>query len=597
MKHKLLSVFVFAAGLLLSGCVVEEVPLAEHTILAVMEGDQTRTSVTDEGVFTWSNGDQVWLHTTGGGIVGTLSSGAGTSSAQFAYGAYFGDMTGKAVYPYNPGHSVSGDQLSVILPSSYDLGSNLSNTNAAMYGEVANGTIRFNHLAGVMRFVFKNVPVGTNKFQLTLDKKINGTFTADLSADYPVLEAEATSTASEKTVTLNFDALTAVSDISLYVPLPLGTYTTLGLDLWAGSQSVWSYSNTVTNIIGRKTLMLMPAVSMGGSIGGDIEGEDSSEEEEAILKLADGTPNNYSLQFGANQLVVPIESTVNVEVSIKYNNSSADWITYTDRLSKSSSRQELVFDIASNKGTSTRTAQIILGNSQLNDFITLSLSQDPFTGLDDSSLDVNKYITYVEDYEYEGSGDAFDYDMYYYGTTIYSAGLARAPKVEYKFKLNDFTSGSFYLTVDDYDDSVYPLYLNANGLNFGSTCYSWSDMGVSKTDIIILTLNGTTMIVNGKIIENTPSFNNYRSGYIWSGHYHERDDGMWYKDYTFQDGGRIYYAKGWDSNGVLIYIGGAALSADGRACWKSVYYDATSGNQVVQEHFPRVTSSFGTGNL
>ena len=53
MKHKLLSVFALAAGLLLSGCAVEEVPVTEHTILAVMEGDQTRTSVTDGGVFSW----------------------------------------------------------------------------------------------------------------------------------------------------------------------------------------------------------------------------------------------------------------------------------------------------------------------------------------------------------------------------------------------------------------------------------------------------------------------------------------------------------------------------------------------------------------
>ena len=44
----------------------------------------------------------------------------------------------------------------------------------------------------------------------------------------------------------------------------------------------------------------------------------------------------------------------------------------------------------------------------------------PFVGLDDSNLDKGKYITYVEDYEYVGKGDAFDYDMYYYGTTIYS---------------------------------------------------------------------------------------------------------------------------------------------------------------------------------
>ena len=286
MKHKLLSVFALAVGLLLSGCAVEEVPVAEHTILAVMEGDHTRTSVTDEGAFSWSTGDQVWLETTNGSVPGTLSSGAGTSRASFSTGVFIGDLTGKAVYPYNAGHSISGDELSFVLPASYDLGSNLTNTNVAMYGVDVDGTIRFNHLAGVMRFVFKNVPAGTDKFQITLDKKISGVFTADLTEALPIIETSAASSQSDKTVTLNFDALKSVSDISLYVPLPVGTYTTLGLELWAGDKSLWSYSNTVTNKINRKTLKLMPAVNMGTSVDGDIEG--------GVVDLSEnGTANSY----------------------------------------------------------------------------------------------------------------------------------------------------------------------------------------------------------------------------------------------------------------------------------------------------------------
>ena len=289
MKLRFFSIFVLA-GLLLSSCAVEEVPVTEHTILAVMEGDQTRTSVTDEGVFSWSSGDEVWLHTTTGYVVGTLESGAGTASANFKYGPYVGELTGKSVYPHNMGHSISGDELSIVLPASYDLGSSLTNTNAAMYGVDEGGTIRFNHLAGVMRFSFKSAPVGTDKFTITLDKKINGTFTADLTADYPVLETEATAVESEKTVTINFDALTSVTDINLYVPLPLGTYESLALSLSAGEESVWTYSNTVTNTINRKSLLLMPQVSMGGSIGGEIEDGEPS----------DSQPVYYVDEYGVN---------------------------------------------------------------------------------------------------------------------------------------------------------------------------------------------------------------------------------------------------------------------------------------------------------
>lgn len=285
MKLRFFSIFVLA-GLLLSSCAVEEVPVTEHTILAVMEGDQTRTSVTDGGVFSWSAGDQVWLQTTNGSVVGTLSSGAGTSSAEFTYGGFVGEMTGKAVYPYNDGHSISGEVLNFVLPASYDLGSSLTNTNAAMYGVNVGGTIKFNHLAGIMRFKFKDVPAGVNKFTITLDKKINGTFTADLAEEYPVIETSSASAASEKTITLNFIALTAKSDISIYVPLPIGTYNSLELGLYDDSQAIWTYSKSVTNTVSRKSLKLMPVVTLGGSVDGDIEGgvEDLS---------ANGTANSY----------------------------------------------------------------------------------------------------------------------------------------------------------------------------------------------------------------------------------------------------------------------------------------------------------------
>lgn len=274
MKFRFFSIFALA-GLLLGSCAVDELPSEGGSIIAEMETDQTRTAVTDEGTFTWSVGDKVWLHTTSGSVVGTLSDGAGSSSAKFTYGGFVGEMTGKAVYPYNDGHSIDGEVLNFVLPASYDLGSSLTNTNAAMYGVNVGGTIKFNHLAGVMRFKFKDVPAEVNKFTITLDKKVNGTFTADLTADYPVIETSSASTASEKTITLNFNALPAKSDISVYVPLPIGTYNSLELGLYDDGKSVWTYSKSVTNTVSRKSLKLMPVVTLGGSVDGDLEGGDS----------------------------------------------------------------------------------------------------------------------------------------------------------------------------------------------------------------------------------------------------------------------------------------------------------------------------------
>ncbi|MBO5815114.1 MAG: hypothetical protein J6R30_03230 [Bacteroidales bacterium] len=286
MKNRLYFVLALA-GLLLSACTAEEFPAEGGCIQAIMESEATRTAVTDEGVFTWSEGDQVWLQTTSGSVTGTLSSGAGTSSASFSFGSHFGELTGKSVYPYNSRHSISGDILNVFLPASYDLGSSLNNTNSVMYGVNVGGKLKFNHMAGVMRFRFKNVPAGVNSFVLTLDKRINGIFEADLGEPYPIVSTEEASYDSQKSVTLNFDALTETSDICLYIPLPVGTYETLGLSLKADDQSVWSYSNTVTNTISRKTLKLMPLVTIAGSIDGDIEGggDDKPDFDESELDM------------------------------------------------------------------------------------------------------------------------------------------------------------------------------------------------------------------------------------------------------------------------------------------------------------------------
>ena len=281
-----------------------------------MEGAATRTSVTDEGSFTWSSGDKIWLETTKGSVIGTLSDGGGTPNGNFTYGTYIGELTGNSVYPYNSEHSISGDVLSVVLPASYDLGTVLENTNAAMYGKNVEGTLKFTHLAGVMRFIFKNVPVGVDRFTVTLDKKINGTFTADLTKEFPVLESSATDVESEKTVTLNFDALETPSDIKFYVPLPLGEYASLALELFKGEESVWDYSNTVTNTVNRKSLILMPSVSMGGSIGGDIEGGES-EGGEAPVGPAEG---DYVDEYGINhgQGVEMADGTVWAPVNCRY---------------------------------------------------------------------------------------------------------------------------------------------------------------------------------------------------------------------------------------------------------------------------------------
>lgn len=469
MKFKHIS--ILAAMLMLGSCAIEEIPENSGSIRAEIEGGQTRTTVTDEGSFTWSAGDEIWIQTTSGHVSGTLTSGAGTANASFSYGSFIGDMTGRAVYPYNSGHSFSEDELSVVLPASYDLGSSLTNTNAAMYGVNVDGTLKFSHLAGIMRFSFKNVPAGTDRFTITLDKKINGRFTAERDPEYRTIRTEETSVASERTITLNFDALASDSDIKLYVPLPTGTYETLDLSLSAGGTDIWSYSNTVTNTVKRKSLILMPAVTMKGSIEGEI-GDDFN-------------PNQYIVYNGTgrvNNTIISGDSYWDICPFFKSRVSGIDEI-------------ELKFQLSSDRGW-------------------LFSSERPY---------VNN------------------------GARVTPEGLV----LRYGNKGEDVITNE--------------------------TTISWEEIGLSPTDKMVLNISVSkkTVTINGKEI-NVPGLQRFTDiGYLFSSYYYVNDDGYAKVYSTIPEDSRLFYAKIWDTNGNLLYLGYASQSeystGDQQYVWKSGY--------------------------
>ena len=255
MKYKLFFAVASVWGVI--GCAESYSDLQNiesFTVKAIIDDSSVKTTVTDYGDFAWSLGDQVWLQTSTGGAVGVVTPSDNPKVATISCDKEISGNVGVAIYPYNEKHLSS----QVHLPSSYDLGSNLSNTNALMYGKLVNGEMKFQHIAGVMRFKFIDVPKGVNKFELTLDKKINGNF--PISSDNPIIETKEVTDRLEKTVVLNFDELTSNSDLCLYVPLPVGEYNALKVSLSDANGVIWRYSKGVTNVVEHRGLVLMPEV-------------------------------------------------------------------------------------------------------------------------------------------------------------------------------------------------------------------------------------------------------------------------------------------------------------------------------------------------
>ena len=258
----------------------------EQEVTATMENEpQQRSSVNDNGYFTWSTGDRINIFTSNGKhVIGKLKYGAGTSLATFTYSIFGDDVeaTGFATYPYNSGNSISGSTLTVCMPDTYSLGSQTDNTNAMMVAipKTFNWSLQFQHMAGLVRFRFRNVPAGVDSFELSLGgKKINGTFKVNLSADNPVINTATTENDTEKTTVLTFDALEEQSDLTLFVPVPAGEYKGLSICLKAGDVVEWEHSSeTASNKVSRKSLKVMPTITIG-TASGEIDNSIQSAQE------------------------------------------------------------------------------------------------------------------------------------------------------------------------------------------------------------------------------------------------------------------------------------------------------------------------------
>lgn len=238
MKIKLFS-FTVVFVLLLSGCAnnldTPELDKQKTVKAYFADGDTTKSTAVIDGnkaSFMWASGDQISLVADGKNVIAnnSLQEGASASSTDFTYNSEeftfeSGDI---AIYPYNAAHTAE----TVELPSVYNLGNNTDNTNAIMYAEYDGNALSFKHLAGMLRFDIKNLPIETAKIVVTTDKGITGNFTIKESDGKKVIET-VESKDGNNTVTINFTELTSKSDSKLfYIPLPVGTYQSIQVDIY-----------------------------------------------------------------------------------------------------------------------------------------------------------------------------------------------------------------------------------------------------------------------------------------------------------------------------------------------------------------------------
>lgn len=204
------------------------------------EDSGTRVGFDETNAFYWHKGDKIGVQTSAGFKEMTLQDDyAGMASGVFE-GSFEEDMMTYVVYPHGDSHSVDGETLTYVLPASYSYSSieeEANSFNPPMLGRIEGDDVYLNHLASFFKIYVEKIPAGGDdmKFILTADKRISGTFTADLSDEYPVINTDDTE---GNTVTITFGNTEPGAKGVFYVPAPLGTYGSITAEVRDGDVSL-----------------------------------------------------------------------------------------------------------------------------------------------------------------------------------------------------------------------------------------------------------------------------------------------------------------------------------------------------------------------
>ena len=266
------SILILAgATLLFGGCAKVEnennevVPEKEthKVILKASIADNTRVSADAAGTYSWQENDQitVFLEGTDGlhpAPFRALSSG---STTEFEGTILNTDNLGQyAFYPARllaPEHSVS--PLSFALASEYEYRENA--TNMPMLGEIESNSISFKAVGGLLKLIVYNVPEDAVKLRFSVGA------TEGITGVFPISGEQISSVTADNdhsnSIVFDFTE-NRKQNMVFYIPLPVGTYTSLTFDFLNSSNgSLFSKTASLSSglSVGRNQIIVAPALN------------------------------------------------------------------------------------------------------------------------------------------------------------------------------------------------------------------------------------------------------------------------------------------------------------------------------------------------
>lgn len=257
-----------------------------HSISATIVEDDTKTTYTTDGAFSWVSGDKIsyivkssstnkydryQYSTTGSGSNVTFSGTAPSgewSAIDYAFYPYIGDSG----YTGNTLDKVSSTTFQAQLYGTIKAYSDRLKGIVPMIGKKVStdpsGTVdnyHFYPVTGVLKLSFSGLPATASQIRLDVPAAatypLNGIFNIDTSREIPEIKATDVATGYAQKY-LNFDYSSA-NDV-FYIPLPTGTIPAgaLSVSVSDGTDNLYSVTNKTDIVISRGVITELPSITV-----------------------------------------------------------------------------------------------------------------------------------------------------------------------------------------------------------------------------------------------------------------------------------------------------------------------------------------------
>lgn len=294
-------------GILFAGCSEQNMGdsflgiSSEVTLQGSIENNTvSRSAVTDEGVFSWLEGDEIMVELSNGGFqVFRLSDGAGTGNGSFTANLEKGVTIANGARAISPATLFRGiddnDNLVMFMRPEYDW--QPGQTNAMMFGIVNDGQLSFQNIGGLVKLSINNIKDDCDVVVTSSTHQLFGEMSITKSDNGYVLQAQSLDENTEEIRPLVFYSRSNESKQAFYLPLPVAEGMKLNVRVF--ENDVLKLEKKTTLNIKRNQLILMPTLTLPENANAVVEDVTSASDVNEALAAA-GEEGNQEVVITVN---------------------------------------------------------------------------------------------------------------------------------------------------------------------------------------------------------------------------------------------------------------------------------------------------------